>query len=49
VSQYANLLIHQMRPFEPADTEDYSNAGKTIDDYYYTIGGTSYLSTRPIS
>ena len=49
VSQYSNLLIHQMRPFEPADTEDYSNTGKTIDDYYYTIGGTSYLSTRPIS
>jgi hypothetical protein len=49
VSQFANLVMHQMRAFEPADTEDYSNAGKTIDDYYYTIGGTSYLSTRPLS
>ena len=49
VAQYSNLVTHQMRPFEPADTEDYSTQGKTIDDYYYTIGGTSYLSTRPIT
>jgi len=49
VAQYSNLVTHQMRPFEPADTEDYSTHGKTIDDYYYTIGGTSYLSTRPIT
>ena len=49
VAQYADLVSHQMRPFEPVDTEDYSTAGKTIDDYYYTIGGATYLSTRPIS
>jgi uncharacterized membrane protein YkvA (DUF1232 family) len=49
VAQYSNLVTHRMRAFEPADTEDYSTQGKTIDDYYYTIGGTSYLSTRPIT
>jgi uncharacterized membrane protein YkvA (DUF1232 family) len=49
LAQHASLVAHQMRAFEPAETEDYSTQGKTIDDYYYTIGGTSYLSTRPIT
>ena len=49
LAQYSNLVTHQMRPFQPVDTEDYSTQGKTIDDYYYTIGGTAYLSTRPIT
>lgn len=46
---HSSLAAHQMRPFEPPDTEDYSTQGRTIDDYYYTIGGTAYLSTRPIA
>ena len=49
LAQQSHLVAHQMRAFEPAETEDYSTQGKTIDDYYYTIGGTSYLSTRPIT
>lgn len=48
LAQYSNLVAHQMRPFQPAETEDYSTRGRTIDDYYYTIGGASYLSTRPV-
>ncbi|MNC89413.1 hypothetical protein D3C83_53470 [compost metagenome] len=49
LAQHSNLVAHRMRPFEPAETEDYSTQGRTIDDYYYTIGGTAYLSTRPIA
>ncbi len=51
VAQYSNLVAQEMRQFQPApspgDSTD-STGGKTIDDYYYTIGGTSYLSTKPI-
>ncbi len=48
VAQYSSLVAHQMRPFHPVESEDYSTEGKTIDDYYYTVGGAAYLSTRPI-
>lgn len=45
LAQHSSLVAHQMRPFEPAETEDYSTRGRTMADYYYTIGGASYLST----
>jgi uncharacterized membrane protein YkvA (DUF1232 family) len=47
-AQYSNLVAGEMRQFQPAPSAD-SSSGKTIDDYYFTIGGTAYLSTKPIS
>ena len=49
VAQHSALVAHQMRPFQPVESEDYSTEGKTIDDYYYTVGGAAYLSMRPLS
>ena len=57
---YSNLVAHELQQFQAVPgwgqfqegsgwgASD-STQGKTIDDYYYTIGGTSYLSTKPIS
>jgi hypothetical protein len=58
--QYSNLVAREMQQFQaPAGWGEFpagssgdgadSTQGKTIDDYYYTIGGTSYLSTKPVS
>lgn len=57
--QYSNLVAREMQQFNAGPGwGEFQNAtgwessdsaqGKTIDDYYYTIGGTSYLSTKPI-
>jgi hypothetical protein len=51
VGQYSNLVAQEMRQFQPASSQvaaSDSGDGKTIDDYYYTIGGKAYLSTTPI-
>lgn len=51
VAQYSDLVGQEMGLFQPApssgDSPD-STDGKTIDDYYYTIGGKAYLSTTPV-
>ena len=51
VGQYSNLVAQEMGLFHPqqgggaaADPHE----GKTIDDYYYTIGGKAVLSTTPL-
>jgi hypothetical protein len=58
--QYSNLVARELQQFQaPAGWGEFQNGssgdasdstqGKTIDDYYYTIGGTAYLSTKPVS
>jgi uncharacterized membrane protein YkvA (DUF1232 family) len=49
LSGYSTRVAAEMRQFQVAPAGEASSGGKTIDDYYYTIGGTAYLSTRPTS
>jgi hypothetical protein len=53
--QYSSLVAREMQLFQaPTGWGEFQNGsgssgGKTIDDYYFTIGGASYLSTKPVS